>query len=186
MGGGTADVMCNNIHALCKCLCAPLLCVCTLVLRASLLALINNSPVLLVRLPSSLHPLPHLPPLSSLSPLTSSPLCPSSKQIPKTYTIAILFIFSYSVPHSPPLYYNVPSLNRSLSYLLSFLQFILQVYGPGFIIGTYPKIISVFASEKAGGWKCIRRDDVVGCFGCSRPLVDGSLTALWQSSHGRI
>lgn len=53
MGGG--DVMCNSIHALCKCLCAPSVCMCfrALVSRASLLPLINNSPVLLVRLPSS-------------------------------------------------------------------------------------------------------------------------------------
>lgn len=90
-GGGTDDVMCNNIHALCKCLCAPLVCMCVraLVLRASLLALINNSPVLLVRLPSSLHPLPQLPPLSSLFPLTSSCLCPSPKHHPKKTYIYI-------------------------------------------------------------------------------------------------
>lgn len=29
--------------------------------------------------------------------------------------------------------------------------------------------------EKASGQKCTQRDDVVGCFGCSHPLVDGSL-----------
>ncbi len=74
-GGG--DVMCNNIHALSKFLRAPLVCMCVhaLVLRASLLALINNSQVLLVPLPSSLHSLPQLPLLSSLfSPNLISPL----------------------------------------------------------------------------------------------------------------
>lgn len=29
--------------------------------------------------------------------------------------------------------------------------------------------------ERASGQKCTQRGDVVGCFGCSRPLVDGSL-----------
>ena len=29
--------------------------------------------------------------------------------------------------------------------------------------------------ERARGRKCIQRDDVVACFGCSHPLVDGSL-----------
>lgn len=71
------DVMCNNIHALSKFLCAPLMCMCVhaLVLRASLLALINYSPVLLVRLPFFSHPLPQAAfSVLPLSPNLISPL----------------------------------------------------------------------------------------------------------------
>lgn len=35
--------------------------------------------------------------------------------------------------------------------------------------------VCVRERQSAGGRKCIQRDDVVGCFGCSHPLVDGSL-----------
>lgn len=44
-------------------------------------------------------------------------------------------------------------------------------------MGTHPKIIPVYVcvSERTSGQKCIQRGDVVGCFGCSQSLVDGSL-----------
>lgn len=53
MGGGCeerrwrGDVICNNIHAVYKLVCVPLVCMCVhaLVLRASRLALINHLPV---------------------------------------------------------------------------------------------------------------------------------------------
>ena len=83
-------------------------CVCmrALVLRASLLALINNSPVLLVSLSSSLPPLPQMPPLSSLFALTPSLLCPSpntfQKHTPHPPHLTIILI-PYPVLQSPKL-----------------------------------------------------------------------------------
>lgn len=155
----------NNIHALCKCLCVPLVCMCyhALVLRASLLALINNSPVLLVRLPSSLHPLPQL---SSHFPLTSSPLCPTPKHHPKAYTqtlirttpfITLTLVAPFSTPvlgspqpvqvnvhlHTPPplltdnwLWQQIllKHMLSNIQSLPNFRSFYYQVYGPGFFI----------------------------------------------------
>lgn len=107
-GAGTADVMCNNIHALCKCLCVLKctsvcvymhVCVCVrahthaLALRASLLALINNSAVLSVRLPPLLHSSP--PPTGSSVHPSPHPLCPS----PKHHTLHQLPYFCY--PRAP-------------------------------------------------------------------------------------
>lgn len=72
---GMVHVICNNIHALCKCMRALMdtVYVCALALMASLLALLNNLPVLSVCLPSSIHPLLQLPHLSSLFPLLHTP-----------------------------------------------------------------------------------------------------------------
>lgn len=124
--------MCNNIHALCKRLCAPLVCMCVhaLGLRASLLPLINNSPVLLVRLPSFLHPLPQLTPLSSLLSLTSSPLSPSPKHHPKACTHARAHTHTHTLHYSTypllHLYSEVTSQYRpkSISMPLYFTQLV--------------------------------------------------------------